>query len=152
MMKQFIKYFLGSVIIATIIYTVFIGYNVLKFVSSEESTVNITDYEIKFSIADEELIELEKKFNAKQLKDNANNIVMNYDGTPKAWVIKVELQESLNFDEIENGLLENGFISFQKDSALFIGPYIDKLQLEEAKKYMFDSFSIKTNELELWKI
>ena len=151
-MKQFIKYFLGSVIIATIIYTVFIGYNVLKFVSSEESTVKITDYEIKFSIADEELIELEKKFNAKQLKDNANNIVMNYDGTPKAWVIKVELQESLNFDEIENGLLENGFISFQKDSALFIGPYIDKLQLEEAKKYMFDSFSIKTNELELWKI
>lgn len=151
-MKQFIKYFLGSVIIATIIYTVFIGYNVLKFVSSEESTVNITDYEIKFSIADEELIELEKKFNAKQLKDNANNIVMNYDGTPTAWVIKVELQESLNFDEIENGLLENGFISFQKDSALFIGPYIDKLQLEEAKKYMFDSFSIKTNELELWKI
>lgn len=151
-MKQFIKYFLGSVIVATIIYTVFIGYNVLKFVSSEESTVNITDYEIKFSIADEELIELEKKFNAKQLKDNANNIVMNYDGTPTAWVIKVELQESLNFDEIENGLLENGFISFQKDSALFIGPYIDKLQLEEAKKYMFDSFSIKTNELELWKI
>lgn len=151
-MKQFVKYFLGSVIIATIIYTVFIGYNVLKFVSSEESTVNITDYEIKFSIADEELIELEKKFNAKQLKDNANNIVMNYDGTPTAWVIKVELQESLNFDEIENGLLENGFISFQKDSALFIGPYIDKLQLEEAKKYMFDSFSIKTNELELWKI
>lgn len=151
-MKQFIKYFLGSVIVATIIYTVFIGYNVLKFVSSEESTVNIADYEIKFSIADEELIELEKKFNAKQLKDNANNIVMNYDGTPTAWVIKVELQESLNFDEIENGLLENGFISFQKDSALFIGPYIDKLQLEEAKKYMFDSFSIKTNELELWKI
>ena len=151
-MKQFIKYFLGSVIVATIIYTVFIGYNVLKFVSSEESTVKITDYEIKFSIADEELIELEKKFNAKQLKDNANNIVMNYDGTPTAWVIKVELQESLNFDEIENGLLENGFISFQKDSALFIGPYIDKLQLEEAKKYMFDSFSIKTNELELWKI
>ena len=151
-MKQFIKYFLGSVIIATIIYTVFIGYNVLKFVSSEESTVNITDYEIKFSIADEELIELEKKFNEKQLKDNANNIVMNYDGTPTAWVIKVELQENVNFDEIENGLLENGFISFQKDSALFIGPYIDKLQLEEAKKYMFDSFSIKTNELELWKI
>ena len=151
-MKQFIKYFLGSVIVATIIYTVFIGYNVLKFVSSEESTVNITDYEIKFSIADEELIELEKKFNAKQLKDNANNVVMNYDGTPTAWVIKVELQENINFDEIENGLLENGFISFQKDSALFIGPYIDKLQLEEAKKYMFDSFSIKTNELQLWKI
>ena len=152
MMKQFVKYFLGSVIIATIIYTVFIGYNVLKFVSSEESTANIADYEIKFSIADEELIELEKRFNEKQLKDNANNIVMNYDGTPTAWVIKVELQENVNFDEIENGLLENGFISFQKDSALFIGPYIDKLQLEEAKKYMFDSFSIKTNELELWKI
>ena len=151
-MKQFVKYFLGSVIIATIMYTVFIGYNVLRFVSSEESTFNIADYEIRFSLADEELIELEKKFNAKQLKDNANNVVMNYDGTPTAWVIKIELQENINFDEIENGLLENGFISFQKDSALFIGPYIDKLQLEEAKKYMFDSFSIKTNELQLWKI
>ena len=94
MMKQFVKYFLGSVIIATIMYTVFIGYNVLRFVSSEESTFNIADYEIRFSLADEELIELEKKFNAKQLKDNANNVVMNYDGTPTAWVIKVEDRKS----------------------------------------------------------
>ena len=42
-----------------------------------------------------------------------NSIVMNYDGTPVAWVIMLELEENLNFEEIENSLLESGFI-FQK--------------------------------------
>jgi hypothetical protein len=48
--------------------------------------------------------------------------------------------------------LESGFISFQKDNALYIGPYIDKLQLEEAKKYILDNFSVETNEIQQWKI
>ena len=77
---------------------------------------------------------------------------MNYDGTPVAWVVMLELEENLNFEEIENSLLESGFISFQKDNALYIGPYIDKLQLEEAKKYILDNFSVETSEIQQWKI
>ena len=151
-MRELVKYFLGIVIIVTIIYTVYISYNVFKFVSSEESTANIADYELKISLIDEEIIELENKFNEQQLRDNLNNIVMNYDGTPVAWVVMLELEENLNFEEIENSLLESGFISFQKDNALYIGPYIDKLQLEEAKKYILDNFSVETNEIQQWKI
>lgn len=151
-MRELVKYFLGIVIIVTIIYTVYISYNVFKFVSSEESTANIADYELKISLIDEEIIELENKFNEQQLRDNANSIVMNYDGTPVAWVVMLELEENLNFEEIENSLLESGFISFQKDNALYIGPYIDKLQLEEAKKYILDNFSVETNEIQQWKI
>ena len=151
-MKELVKYFLGIVIIVTIIYTVYISYNVLKFVSSEESTANIADYELKISLIDEEIIELENKFNEQQLRDNSNSIVMNYDRTPVAWVVRLELKENLNFEEIKNSLLESGFISFQKDNALFIGPYIDKSQLEEAKKYILDNYFVKTSEIQQWKI
>ena len=106
-MKELVKYFLGIVIIATIIYTLYI---------------------------------------------NSNSIVMNYDGTPISWVIKLDKTDSYSFDEIENLLLENGFISFKKSNSLFIGPYIDKLQLEEAKTFLNDSLFLSTSEIKQWKI
>ena len=151
-MKELVKYFLGIVIIATIIYTLYISYNVFKFVSSEDSTASIADYELKISLIDEEINELESKFNEEQLRDNSNSIVMNYDGTPISWVIKLDKTDSYSFDEIENLLLENGFISFKKSNSLFIGPYIDKLQLEEAKTFLNDSLSLSTSEIKQWKI
>lgn len=151
-MKELIKYFLGIVIIATIIYTLYISYNVFKFVSSEDSTASIADYELKISLIDEEINELESMFNEEQLRDNSNSIVMNYDGTPISWVVKLDKTDSYSLDEIENLLLENGFISFKKSNSLFIGPYIDKLQLEEAKTFLNDSLSLSTSEIKKWKI
>ena len=151
-MKELVKYFLGIVIIATIIYTLYISYNVFKFVSSEDSTASIADYELKISLIDEEINELESKFNEEKLRDNSNSIVMNYDGTPISWVIKLDKTDSYSLDEIENLLLENGFISFKKSNSLFIGPYIDKLQLEEAKTFLNDSLSLSTSEIKQWKI
>ena len=151
-MKELVKYFLGIVIIATIIYTLYISYNVFKFVSSEDSTASIADYELKISLIDEEINELESKFNEEKLRDNSNSIVMNYDGTPISWVIKLDKTDSYSLDEIENLLLENGFISFKKSNSLFIGPYIDKLQLEEAKTFLNDSLFLSTSEIKQWKI
>ena len=151
-MKELVKYFLGIVIIATIIYTLYISYNVFKFVSSEDSTASIADYELKISLIDEEINELESKFNEEKLRDSSNSIVMNYDGTPISWVIKLDKTDSYSFDEIENLLLENGFISFKKSNSLFIGPYIDKLQLEEAKTFLNDSLFLSTSEIKQWKI
>ena len=151
-MKELVKYFLGVVIIATIIYTLYISYNVFKFVSSEDSTASIAVYELKISLIDEEINELESKFNEEKLRDNSNSIVMNYDGTPISWVIKLDKTDSYSFDEIENLLLENGFISFKKSNSLFIGPYIDKLQLEEAKTFLNDSLFLSTSEIKQWKI
>jgi len=151
-MKELVKYFLGIVIIATIIYTLYISYNVFKFVSSEDSTASIADYELKISLIDEEINELESMFNEEQLRDNSNSIVMNYDGTPISWVVKLDKTDSYSLDEIENLLLENGFISFKKSNSLFIGPYIDKLQLEEAKTFLNDSLFLSTSEIKQWKI
>jgi uncharacterized membrane protein YhiD involved in acid resistance len=151
-MKELVKYFLGIVIIVTIIYTLYISYNVFKFVSSEDSTASIADYELKISLIDEEINELESMFNEEQLRDNSNSIVMNYDGTPISWVVKLDKTDSYSLDEIENLLLENGFISFKKSNSLFIGPYIDKLQLEEAKTFLNDSLSLSTSEIKKWKI
>lgn len=117
-----------------------------------DSAASIVDYELKISLLDEEINELESKFNEEQLRDNSNSIVMNYDGTPISWVISLDKTDSYSFDEIENLLLENGFISFKKSNSLFIGPYIDKLQLEEAKSFLNDSLSLSTSEIKQWKI
>ena len=43
-MRKLIKYLLGIVIILTIIYTIFISYNVFVFINSDESKITIEDY------------------------------------------------------------------------------------------------------------
>ena len=43
-MRELIKYLLGIVIILTIIYTIFISYNVFVFINSDESKITIEDY------------------------------------------------------------------------------------------------------------
>ena len=142
-MRELVKYFLGIVIIVTIIYTVYISYNVFKFVSSEESTANIADYELKISLIDEEIIELENKFNEQQLRDNSNSIVMNYDGTPVAWVVMLKLEQNLNFEELENSLLESGFISFQKDNAYTLGLILISFNLKKQKNIFWITSQLK---------
>ena len=42
-MRELIKYLLGIVIILTIIYTIFISYNVFVFINSDESKITIED-------------------------------------------------------------------------------------------------------------
>ena len=66
-MREIVKYLLGITIILTIGYTVFISYNVFKFVSSSESSISISDYEYVISLKDSEIQELEERFNGKEV-------------------------------------------------------------------------------------
>jgi len=151
-MREIVKYLLGITIILTIGYTVFISYNVFKFVSSSESSISISDYEYVISLKDSEIQELEERFNGKEVLTSTENIIFNYDGTPIAWVIEISQEDNLDFDEIKNLLLENGFISFEQNDSLFIGPYIDKDQLQQAKIFLSNTLLITTGEIVKWKI
>ena len=152
-MRELIKYLLGIVIILTIIYTVFISYNVFVFINSDESKITIEDYSESMIIDSQKREALEELFNSENLKNSSNYINLNYDGTPVSWVLRVEKALlGISYDELEDELLRNSFISFDDGDFILIGPYIDRTQLLLAQDYLNDKFGKDLGAIEKWQI
>ena len=152
-MRELIKYLLGIVIILTIIYTIFISYNVFVFINSDESKITIADYSESMIIDSQKREALEELFNSENLKNSSNYINLNYDGTPVSWVLRVEKALlGISYDELEDELLRNSFISFDDGDFILIGPYIDRSQLLLAQDYLNDKFGKDLGAIEKWQI
>ena len=152
-MRELIKYLLGIVIILTIIYTIFISYNVFVFINSDESKITIEDYSESMIIDSQKREALEELFNSENLKNSSNYINLNYDGTPVSWVLRVEKTLlGISYDELEYELLRNSFISFDDGDFILIGPYIDRSQLLLAQDYLNDKFGKDLGVIEKWQI
>ena len=152
-MRELIKYLLGIVIILTIIYTIFISYNVFVFINSDESKITIEDYSESMIIDSQKREALEELFNSENLKNSSNYINLNYDGTPVSWVLRVEKALlGISYDELEDELLRNSFISFDDSDFILIGPYIDRSQLLLAQDYLNDKFGKDLGAIEKWQI
>ena len=152
-MRELIKYLLGIVIILTIIYTIFISYNVFVFINSDESKITIADYSESMIIDSQKREALEELFNSENLKNSSNYINLNYDGTPVSWVLRVEKALlGISYDELEDELLRNSFISFDDGDFILIGPYIDRTQLLLAQDYLNDKFGKDLGAIEKWQI
>ncbi len=152
-MRELVKYFLGIIIFLTIIYTIFISYNVLLFINSDESKITIEDYSENTNIVSLEREALEELFNSENLKNSSNNININYDGTPITWVLKIEKSLIKNsYDELENELLRNSFISLEDGDFILIGPYIDRSQLLLAQDYLYEKYGKNLGTIEKWQI
>ena len=96
---------------------------------------------------------LEELFNSENLKNSSNYINLNYDGTPVSWVLRVEKALlGISYDELENELLRNSFISFDDGDFILIGPYIDRSQLLLAQDYLNDKFGKDLGVIEKWQI
>ena len=152
-MRELVKYLLGIVIILTIIYTVFISYNVLVFINSDESKITIEDYSENMNSDIQNREALEELFNAENLKNSSNYINLNYDGTPISWVLRVEkaLLET-SYDALEDELLRNSFTSFDDGDFILIGPYIDRSKLLLAQDYFNDKYGKELGVIEKWQI
>jgi len=152
-MRELIKYLLGIVIILTIIYTIFISYNVFVFINSDESKITIEDYSKRTNLDSEDQETLEELFNSENLKNSSNYINLNYDGTPISWVLRVEkaLLET-SYDMLEDELLRNSFISFEDGNFILIGPYIDRSQLLLAQDYLNEKYGKDLGVIEKWQI
>ena len=72
-MRELIKYLLGIVIILTIIYTIFISYNVFVFINSDESKITIEDYSESMIIDSQKREALEELFNSENLNISFNS-------------------------------------------------------------------------------
>ena len=152
-MRELIKYLLGIVIILTIIYTIFISYNVFVFINSDEPKITIEDYSESMIIESQKREALEELFNSENLKNSSNYINLNYDGTPVSWVLRVEKALlGISYDELEDDLLRNSFISFDDGDFILIGPYIDRSQLLLAQDYLNDKFGKDLGVIEKWQI
>ena len=152
-MRELVKYLLGIIIILTILYTIFISYNVFVFINSDESKITIEDYSKSMNLVSEEREALEELFNSENLKNSSNNININYDGTPITWVLKVEkaLLET-SYDVLEDELLRNSFISLEDGDFILIGPYIDRSQLQLAQDYLNEKYGKDLGVIEKWQI
>ena len=152
-MRELVKYLLGIIIILTIIYTIFISYNVFVFINSDESKITIEDYSESVNLVSEDREALEELFNSENLKNSSKNININYDGTPIAWVLKVEkaLLET-SYDVLEDELLRNSFISLEDGDFILIGPYIDRSQLLLAQDYLNERYGKALGVIEKWQI
>ena len=119
----------------------------------DRSKISIEDYSESFNLVSEEREALEELFNSENLKNSSNNININYDGTPVTWVLKVEkaLLEA-SYNELENELLRNGFISIEESNFILIGPYIDRSQLLMAQDYLNQKYGKKLGVIEKWQI
>ena len=96
---------------------------------------------------------LEELFNSENLKNSSNYINLNYDGTPVSWVLRVEKALlGISYDELEDDLLRNSFISFDDGDFILIGPYIDRSQLLLAQDYLNDKFGKDLGVIEKWQI
>jgi hypothetical protein len=152
-MRELVKYLLGIVIILTIIYTIFISYNVFVFINSDDSDLKIESYSKDVELLAAERGSLEELFNDANLQESSNDININYDGTPISWVLKLEKDLiDIPVEEFKNELLKNSFISIMNDEYILIGPYIDKSQLELAKQYLQERFNQELGTIERWKI
>ena len=152
-MRELIKYLLGIVIILTIIYTIFISYNVFVFINSDDSDLKIESYSKDVELLAAERASLEELFNDANLLEASNDININYDGTPISWVLKLEKELiDIPVEEFKNELLKNSFISIMNDEYILIGPYIDKSQLQLAKQYLQERFGQELGTIERWKI
>ena len=152
-MRELVKYLLGIIIILTIIYTIFISYNVFVFINSDESKITIEDYSKSMNLVIEEREALEELFNSENLKNSSNNININYDGTPITWVLKVEKALlDTSYDVLEDELLRNSFISLEDGDFILIGPYIDRSQLQLAQDYLNEKYGKDLGVIEKWQI
>ena len=152
-MRELVKYLLGIVIILTIIYTIFISYNVFVFINSDDSDLKIESYSKDVELLAAERASLEELFNDANLQESSNDININYDGTPISWVLKLEIDLiDIPVEDFKNELLKNSFISIMNDEYILIGPYIDKSQLELAKQYLQERFDQELGTIERWKI
>ena len=96
---------------------------------------------------------VEELVNSENLKNSSNYINLNYDGTPVSWVLRVEKALlGISYDELEDELLRNSFISFDDGDFILIGPYIDRSQLLLAQDYLNDKFGKDLGAIEKWQI
>ena len=151
-MKEAVKNILGLFVVATISYVIFVSYNAYQFFQTDQALLSETVYKEQIEVFENDLSAIETKFNETNYYDSSKAINLNFDGTPKTWVVKITEQNDETMIQIKDVLFNQGFLTFSEDGALYIGPYIDRSQLDFAIELLGTGFDLDDLQILEWKI
>lgn len=150
-MRNLVKNFLGLLIFLTIIYTLYLIYNVTDFLNSEKSRTKVSDYEQQIFQKERDLDGLRNEFNKNNIKSSLEDIKLNFDGTPVSWVIKIDIKDiEVSEENFREQLFKEGFQTLRNDDSVIIGPYVDKSRLEIVLEYLNSNTTLNNLIIEEW--
>ena len=99
-MKIFIKNFLGVLILLTIIYIVFLGFNIFKFLNQSDDLISVTDYKNTIEEYKDNVNEIYSELEDIKIVSENSSIRLNFDGTPVSWVLILKQDKDLSLIHI----------------------------------------------------
>lgn len=150
-MKIFIKNFLGILILLTIIYIVFLGFNIFKFLNSSEDLISVMDYKNTIEEYKENVNDVYSELEDVKIVSENSSIRLNFDGTPVSWVLILKQdKETKELEAIREELLQNGFNSFIFNEMLHVGPYLNKTKFGKVRELLKEELGITSVNIERW--
>lgn len=150
-MKIFIKNFLGILILLTIIYIVFLGFNIFKFLNSSDDLISVRDYKNTIEEYKENVNDVYSELEDVKIVSENSSIRLNFDGTPVSWVLILKQdKESRELEAIREELLQNGFNSFIFNEMLHVGPYLNKTKFGKVRELLKEELGITSVNIERW--
>ncbi len=150
-MKVFIKNFLGILILLTIIYIVFLGFNIFKFLNSSDDLISVRDYKNTIEEYKENVNDVYSELEDVKIVSENSSIRLNFDGTPVSWVLILKQdKESRELEAIREELLQNGFNSFIFNEMLHVGPYLNKTKFGKVRELLKEELGITSVNIERW--
>ncbi len=111
--KIFVKNFLGVLILLTIIYIVFLGFNIFKFLNSSDDLISVKDYKNTIDEYKDNVNDIYSELEDIKIVSENSSIRLNFDGTPVSWVLILKQdKDAKELEAIREELLQNGFNSF----------------------------------------
>ena len=135
----------------TIIYIVFLGFNIFKFLNSSDDLISVRDYKNTIEEYKENVNDVYSELEDVKIVSEDSSIRLNFDGTPVSWVLILKQdKESRELEAIREELLQNGFNSFIFNEMLHVGPYLNKTKFGKVRELLKEELGITSVNIERW--
>ena len=135
----------------TIIYIVFLGFNIFKFLNSSDDLISVTDYKNTIDEYKDNVNDIYSELEDIKIVSENSSIRLNFDGTPVSWVLILKQdKESRELEAIREELLQNGFNSFIFNEMLHVGPYLNKTKFGKVRELLKEELGITSVNIERW--
>ena len=135
----------------TIIYIVFLGFNIFKFLNSSDDLISVTDYKNTIDEYKDNVNDIYSELEDIKIVSENSSIRLNFDGTPVSWVLILKQdKETKELEAIREELMQNGFNSFIFNEMLHVGPYLTRTKFEKVRQLLKEELGIISVNIEQW--
>ena len=135
----------------TIIYIVFLGFNIFKFLNQSDDLISVTDYKNTIEEYKDNVNDIYSELEDIKIVSENSSIRLNFDGTPVSWVLILKQdKETKELEAIREELMQNGFNSFIFNEMLHVGPYLNRTKFEQVRQLLKEKLGIISVNIEQW--